>query len=416
MHRILPRQGTRSLLTALERYPVVFVNGPRQAGKSTLVESIAGGEFPARYVTLDNPTQLAAASESPTSFLAYRSERLIIDEVQLAPELFRAIKERVDRVRHDDPDHANGHFLLTGSADIMAIRGLASALVGRMAVRTLLPFSTREARGRAGSFIERIFTSDFAGSFDDETDLVDAIRCGTYPAIYDADERTRGMWFDDYVMTILQRDIRTIAEIEKISVLPRLLRYLAAQAGTLVNDSSLGRDLGLNAVTAKRYRSLFHALFLTIDIVPWFRNIGKRLVKSPKSYLLDTSLLCHLLGHSVEELRATRPDLFGHVLENYVASEILKQRSFGDGRYELLHFRTSSGREVDFVLERPDGRLAAVEVKAADHVTARDFDGIRTLAESTGDDLVVGIVLYTGREVVPFGNRLMAVPVEALWS
>jgi len=177
-----------------------------------------------------------------------------------------------------------------------------------------------------------------------------------------------------------------------------------------------GRDIGLNSVTSKSYRDILHAMFLTFDVQPWYRNIGKRLVKSPKGYLGDTLLLCHLLDWNLDDLRERKPDLYGHVVENFVATELMKLLSFSDLRAHLLHFRTSDNKEVDFVLERPDGRLAAIEVKSSDSVSSRDFKGMKALQDIAGDDFTGGIVLYAGKGVVPFGEKLLAVPINALWQ
>lgn len=183
-----------------------------------------------------------------------------------------------------------------------------------------------------------------------------------------------------------------------------------------MNDASIARDIGLNPVTSKAYRGIVQAMFLTFDVPPWFRNIGKRLVKSPKGYIVDTLLLCHLLDWSLDDLALRKPELFGHVVENFVVTELKKLLSFSELRAELLHFRTSDNREVDFVLERPDGRLAGIEVKASEAVTAADFKGLKVLQDAAGADFTAGIVLYTGKDVVPFGVKLLAVPMRALWG
>lgn len=209
--------------------------------------------------------------------------------------------------------------------------------------------------------------------------------------------------------------MRQIAEVEKITLLPSLLRLMAARAGNLVNDSEIARSVGLNAVTGKRYRTLLEFMYLTTDIPPWFRNIEKRLVKAPKAYLLDTNLLCHTLGYRLQDLPLHNPTLFGHVLENFVASELIKQLSFSNTRANLFHFRTSDGKEVDFVLEQPNGQLAGVEVKAAGQVQSIDFKGLQELQQQVGDDFLCGVVLYQGTETVPFGEKLWAVPLPALW-
>jgi hypothetical protein len=419
----IKRHLSENILFSLENSPVVFVNGPRQAGKSTLVQRLAQGDFPAEYVTLDSATQMSAAATSPEAFLTQRMGKegssLIIDEVQMVPELFRVLKQVVDDLRmtdkSTDKSTSNGRFLLTGSANIMALPKLSDPLVGRMNVKTLYPLAGCEVFGGEGHFLKYLFDGKFP-SVRNSPPLNEVMRAATFPEISGKSARQRNEWFDGYLMTILQRDVRMIAELEKISLLPAMLRLLATRAGSLVNDADISRSMGLNAVTGKSYRGILQAMFLTFDVSPWFRNIGKRLVKSPKGYLMDSLLLCHLLEWNLDDLSKNKPDLYGHVVENFVATELVKLRSFSDIRAKLLHFRTSDGKEVDFVLERPNGTLAGIEVKSASRVDSGDFKGLKILQQATGDDFACGIVLYAGEAVVPFGENLLAVPLSALWQ
>ena len=402
------------LLKALKVSPIVFLNGPRQAGKSTLVQHIAKNEYVADYVTFDSTTQMAAAANAPESYLRERKGSLIIDEVQLVPEIFRALKVVVDELRQEHGSKLKGRFLLTGSANIMALPKLSDSLVGRMNVITLYPISGAEAFGGRGDFIERVFKQNFKAD-SGKHKLSDVIRASTFPEISGADIHERTTWFDGYLTTILQRDVRALAEIEKLSTLPNLLRILANRTGGLINDADIARDAGLNPVTSRNYKILLKMLFLTFECAPWYRNIGKRLVKSPKGYMIDTLLLCHLLQYELSDLEINRLELFGHVLENFVATELLKLMTFRDDKVDLFHFRTSDNKEVDFVLEKPNGQLTAIEVKKSDHVSKSDFKGLEELQRITGNDFVCGVVFYRGKNVVPFGRNLWAVPISNLW-
>jgi predicted AAA+ superfamily ATPase len=418
--KTLPRNITQRLIDALNVSPVVFLNGARQSGKSTLVQSIrdriGSKESPAKYVSFDNPTQLAAAVAAPEAFLSAYKGRLIVDEVQMAPELFRILKVVVDELRLKNKAKANGKYLLTGSANILALPKLADPLVGRMSVLTLYPFCTAEATGGKADGLARILNLDFADIHPRGLTITRAIKAATFPEIADKNDKERSIWFEGYLATILQRDVKLLADLEKISVLPNLLRILATRAGNLLNDSEISRDAGLNAVTGKFYRNILKMMFLNFDIQPWYRNIGKRLVKAPKGYLSDTLMLCHMLDLNLEDMQRNKPDLFGHVLENYVATEIMKLLSFSDIKAQLFHFRTSDGKEVDFVLERPDGSIFGIEVKKSESVNIQDFKGLHTLAELTQKDFIGGIVLYSGKEAVPFGKNLWAVPLHVLWQ
>ncbi len=413
---LVKRCLNQNILEALKNVPVVFVNGPRQAGKSTLVKTLAKKAWPAAYVTFDEASQLGAAQANPESFLRGYEDRLILDEVQMVPDLFRPLKMLVDEARLAGKTTANGRYLLTGSAAILALPQLSNALVGRMDVLTLYPLSAVELASGHAKFLDRLFDAGFkAGKLTGGKTLMEMIRRSTFPEIMDADDTVRHRWYESYLTTILQREVHQIADIAKVGMLPNLLRLLASRAGSLINDADLARSLGQNAVTTKNYRRLLQMLFLAVDVPPWFRNIGKRLVKAPKGYLIDTSLLCHVQGYGLAEVAQKSPHLFGSIFENFVASELIKQLAWSSSRAQLFHFRTSDNKEVDFVLERPDGRLAGIDVKARDAVSIDDFSGLQELQAKTGEDFVRGIVLYRGRSIISFGDKLWAVPVEALW-
>ncbi len=414
---MIKRRLAKKILDALQGFPVVYVNGARQAGKSTLVQTLAADNWPADYVTFDEATMLGAAEANPESFLRAYESRLILDEAQLVPSLFRALKVLVDEARLLDKQNANGRYLLTGSANIMALPKVSDALVGRMSVLTLYPLSALEITGGKGDFLSRLMSNGFKpGTIKRKIGLVDVIRQATFPEITDQSDDRRKQWFENYITTILQRDVRQLADIAKLGVLPNLLRVLASRAGGLINEADIARSIGQNAVTTKSYRVLLQMMFLTFDVRPWYRNIGKRLVKSPKGYIMDTSLLCHLQQVNMAKVEIEDPHVFGHLFENFVATEILKQLATEGSATELYHFRTSDGKEVDFVLEKSDGSLAALEVKGRDNVTAADFKGLKELRSQTEDDFICGIVLYRGNKIIPFEKNLWAVPVDCIYQ
>ncbi len=414
---MIKRRLAPVILDTLQGFPVVYVTGPRQAGKSTLVQSLATRAWPADYVTFDEATLLGAAEANPESFLRSWESSLILDEVQMAPGLFRVLKILVDEARLRNESNANGRYLLTGSASIMALPELSDALVGRMGVLTLYPLSALEISGGKGDFLPRLMDNDFKpGIIKAKRSVVEMIRQATFPEITDQDEVRRQQWFEAYITTILQRDVRQIADIAKLGMLPHLLKVLASRAGGLINEADIARTTGQNAVTTKNYRILLQMLFLAFDVKPWYRNIGKRLVKAPKGYIMDTSLLCHLLQIDMVRAAVREPHVFGHLFENFIASELVKQLSSTRGMAQLHHFRTSDHKEVDFVLEQPDGRIAGIEAKGRDAVTASDFKGLETLRQQVGSDFVCGIVLYRNNKIIPFGDKMWAVPVEAMWN
>ena len=401
-------------MAALARSPVVFLNGARQTGKSTLAKALAGGPHPASYITLDDATTLAAAQADPAGFVAGLDGPVVMDEVQREPRLFLPIKAAVDR------DRRPGRFLLTGSASVMALPQLAHALVGRVEILTLWPFSQGELEGHGDDFVDAIFRSRVAAPARTgtrrSTPIERRLLTGGFPEV--ATRKTnagRRAWFASYTTTILQREVRDLANIEGLAVLPSLLRLLAARAATLLNTSELSRSTGIPNTTLKRYLALLEATFLIQPLPAWSANLSKRLVRAPKLLLCDTGLLAHLLGVDARRLAAERA-LVGALLENFVAMELAKQASWSEVRPAIHHFRTHAGEEVDVVLEDAAGRVVGIEVKAAATVGARDLRGLRALAEALGKKFVRGVVLYTGTEVIPFGERVHAVPLEALWT
>ena len=298
----------------------------------------------------------------------------------------------------------------------MSLPQLSDALVGRVRVLTLYPLSALEIAAGRGDFLSCLLRNEFQpGVSITEIPVSEMMRSATFPEIWDQNDSVRHDWFESYVATLLARDVRQLANIAKLATLPNLLKVLASRAGGLINEADIARSIGQNAVTTGNYRTLLRSVFLTMDIKPWYRKISKRLVKAPKGYLMDTSLLCHLLGLDLKRLQTNNPRVFGQVFENFVATELTKLLASSDETAELHHFRTSDGKEVDFAIERRDGKIAGVEAKARDSVHDDDFRGLKELRRQVGSDFVCGIVLYSGQHTVAFEDQMWAVPVSAMW-
>ncbi len=408
---MIHRHATSRLLEALNDTPVVHLQGARQTGKSTLAKSIASRQHPCTYLTLDTAAVRAAAQADPEGFIAGLDGPAVIDEVQRVPDLALAIKAAVDADRHA------GQFLLTGSASILSLPRLSESLAGRMEIHTLWPFSQGEISGTQETFIDRVFANKPPlPTTGREQPIIERIRFGGYPeALVRKTANRRHAWFDSYLDAITQRDIRDLANIERLSEIPRLLALLASRTGQLVKHADLSRSLGIPQTTLKRYLALLETTFIIRLVPAWFTNIGKRLTKAPKLLLTDSGLILHLLDMDGDRLAKDRT-LLGHVLECFVAMELIKQLGWSEKRCRLYHFRTETGVEVDLVLEDSAGRLVGIEVKGAVTLRKNATRGLKVLAEVSGSRFIRGIVLYTGTDVVPFCERLHALPISQLWA
>jgi predicted AAA+ superfamily ATPase len=400
-----------SVLRAMADTPVVLLNGARQTGKTTLAQELAAAPG-ARYFTLDDAATLALAAGDPAGFIRNLSGPVVIDEIQKAPDLFPAIKLAVDKVRRP------GQFLLTGSANVMTLPRLSESLAGRMEIIPLFPFSAGELSGQREGFVKRLFDGSLAPAKPRPTqdDLAARLVRGGYPeAIQRTDEDRRGAWFASYISTILQRDVRDLARVDGLHALPNLLKLLAARSSGLLNLADVSRDSALPHTTLTRYLALLETVFLVHRLPAWSPNLGKRLVKAAKLHLVDTGLACHLLGTDAQRLADDR-SLLGRMLESFVVGELRKQLSWTAPRTTLYHYRTAAGSEVDVLLEKADGSVAGVEIKASATVGPSDFAALGELRDQLGKKFVAGIVLYTGDQWVPFGNKLWLVPLPALWT
>jgi uncharacterized protein len=387
--------------------PVVLIHGPRQSGKSTLSQSFGDR----RYVTLDDPIPLERAKSDPRAFLETYRWPLTIDEVQRAPELFLPIKSAVDRERKP------GKYLLTGSANVLTLPKVADSLAGRMAIVDLLPFSQQEIEGKPSSFIEVAFEGDLprAGKFENEG-LLERIAKGGFPepSLRSSSAR-RDAWFASYVRSLLERDVRDLANIDALAQLPRVLRLLAAKAGQTLNVVSLSRDTGIPNTSLHRYLDLLQAVFLLHNVPAWSSRRETRLTKTPKTYLVDTGLLCYLDNLSPATLRED-PFRMKPLLENFVAMELRKLSLASGSKPDMYHLRTVRQLEVDFVLEGRGGSVVGVDLKAAVTLHPDDVQGLRFLKELAGAEFKGGILLYLGSEVEPIDPDIVAMPISTLWN
>jgi hypothetical protein len=311
-----------------------------------------------------------------------------------------------------------GRFLLTGSANAMTLPRVADSLAGRMETIRMLPLARGEVEGVPPSFLENLFaaTPRPPSGLLLGPDLADAVLAGGYPeSLARPTEARRQAWARAYLDSVLTRDLRDIADIEKLTDLPRFVRLLAFHAAQLVNYTQIGASVGVTHKTGQRYVRLLEQIFLIRTLEPWHTSALKRVVRTPKLHFLDTGLLAAAQGLTSAGVRTRRRE-FGALLECFVHAELLKLAGASQRTYAAYHFRDHQQNEVDVVLERDDGAVAGIEVKASATVGPADFGGLRRLAEATGGRFAFGGLLYDGDTVVPAGPRLAAIPLSCLWA
>ncbi len=407
---LLPRRIEPRIAEALLDTPVVLLACPRQAGKTTLVRHIAAQQG-LRYLTLDDGLTLLSAREDPVGMV--RSlDRAVIDEIQRAPQLLLAIKKSVDE------DRRPGRFLLTGSANLMALPTVADSLAGRMETLSLLPLSQSEMALRQANWIDQAFAGRILQTSTPAVGeaLVERVLRGGYPeAVARPAGRRRTTWARQYIDALIERDVRDIAHIDKLDQLPRFLRALAHTAGQMCNYTQLGAQVGLDGKTALRYCGVFEQMYLLQRIDVWARNRLSRVVKTAKLQFLDAGLLASLLDLTAQEVAQDRTR-FGNVLETFVFGELLKHSTTAQDDYRLMYYRDADKFEVDVVIENAAGQLVGVEVKAAATVKASDLRGLKKWAALAGPQFRLGVVLYDGTETLPLGDGLWAAPLSSLWG
>ncbi len=402
------RSIAASVQLALTDTPVVVVNGARQVGKTTLVRSLT---YPGtvEMVSLDDEATRRVASDDPRGFLDRQVDTLVIDEAQLEPRLFRAIKASVDR------DRRPARFVVTGSSRLLSAPDMADSLVGRVEIHDLMPFSQGEIAGVLESFVDCAFDTPEllrrSGSLR-RAELFERVVAGGYPEIVTRAGGRRRSWFEAYIRVTVDKVVREIAELERLAEIPKLVALCAARTSTELNVAELASVMAIPPRTASAYLARLRTAFL-IDLVPaWSTNVSARVVRKPKLAVVDSGLAASLTGVGP----SSDPNLIGPLLETFVVSELRKQIAWSEGRPTMWHYRDRRGPEVDVVLERRDGAIVGVEVKATSSPSRSDAAGLRLLADRFGDRFKAGIVLSACPDVLPFGEKVVALPVSALWE
>lgn len=409
---LISRHLTDHVQVALTDTRVVVVLGARQVGKSTLVQQISQTGSPRSVISLDDDLALRRAIKDPTGFVADLRTPVTIDEVQRAPDLLLAIKRSVDL------DQRPGRFLLTGSANLLTAPTIADALTGRTEYLWLWPFSQAELHSAAPRFIGSLFDAApprISGADRGRRAYAETLVAGGFPEAVRRSGARRARFFNSYLNTVLERDLSSIARVHDQANMRLLLSAVAAASGSILRLDRLARDLGISANTVRAHLALLETLFLVHRLPSWHSNRLNRLVKAPKLHIADSGLLAHLLNADTEEV-VSDDGLAGAIFETFAVTEIARLAAVEPDPPRLYHVRDRDGHEVDLLLERRGGTIVGIEVKSVATLGSSDFRGLKLLRDRLGDRFAFGAILYAGSDTVPFGDRLAAVPLNALWA
>ena len=387
------------LKIALDTFPVVLLNGARQVGKSTLaLENFEN------YLTFDDGELRLYAKENPKGFLKNIEFPICLDEIQKVPSLLEYIK------MHIDSNRVNGDFLLTGSSNVLDHKDSKDTLAGRLCELRLHPLSSKEKNDKPNeNIIEKLLNRDFKLVKKDYTDEVcNHILDGGYPEILELSGLSKDLWFTSYIATYIERDARDLADIRDIDSFIKFVNILSTRSGTILNKSSLSNDIGIKDITTENYLSIISRIYQVTLLKPYFINIGKQFVKSPKVFFNDTGVLCSLLKINSKE-QLLNSTYSGQIFETYIFCELNKHLSYLQKQAQIFHYRTNDKKEIDFIIE-VDNELLAIEIKQNSSVKKEDFKHIIDLQSRYDEKKCLGVVFYNGDMVVEFSDDLIAIP------
>jgi len=417
MHHTYPRWQAPLIKKALSTRRVLVLEGPRQCGKTTLVKALSGPH--AIYRTLDDQTLLNAAISDPQGFVRHGNELMIIDEIQRAPSLLQAIKKDVDE------NQQPGRFLLTGSAHIQSLTGATESLAGRVRKMRLRPLSIGELYEKEPDFLQRAFRGEFVPHvlrapreqflYDKDAYLSLAFKGGYPEVLHLESEKERILWHEDYLNALIERDLKEITHIRRKDSMKKLIEVLAAWSSKFMDIASLCKSLSIARPTIESYINALEALYLVERVRPWHKTDYDRIGKQEKLFMTDTGMMASVLRWRLDQVRLDG-DLNGKLMETFVFNQLSSILDTQENTYTLYHYRDREKREVDFLIERDDGPILGIEVKAGSVVTNDMFKHLKWFRNNIApDQKFIGIVAYTGEQVVSFGESLWAVPISCLF-
>ncbi|MBU0924452.1 ATP-binding protein [bacterium] len=416
---MIPRKLELTIIEMLESFRIVAINGPRQSGKTTLQKKIAKNKN-MKYYTFDDIDIFNTATSDPKGFIEYisKDENVAIDEVQMIPEIIPPIKMSAD------VQNRKGMFLLTGSSDIFKNSKIKESLAGRMVSFNLFPLSYSEINKRDINIIDKLFSDNF-NNFDidfesiSKEEFISAVINGGYPEVYELPIKAKKAWYDFYIKARISKDIANIenVQIDTLSHLAKLLKILAGQVSSLVNYTSISKNIGITDKTVTKYVKILEALYI-IKLVPSYsNNILKQVTKSPKVHFIDSGLASFLLNASVKSSMLGKNEHLGNLVETFVYTELIKHQANANEDIEIYHFRDTQQKEVDFVLESSLGDIVAIEIKSGSNIKSEHFKGLLALAKTMKDKNFKGIVFYGGDKVLPYkieDYQFWAIPLTVL--
>lgn len=413
----MSRRTLQLVRERLTEEPVVLIEGPRSVGKSTLLRQIAV-ESNSVVADLDDLATRDAVNADPALFMS-GSTLVCVDEYQKAPLVLDAIKAELNRAT------TPGRFLLAGSTRYETLSEAAQSLTGRLSRVQIQPFTQAEIDGVSNNLLSQMF-DDPVSLITTETSpttrdgYIGRVVRGGFPLAIDRPTpSSRSRWFEDYIRLTLERDARELGKLRQAAALPRLLGRLAGQTAQVLSLTDAGSDVNLSAVTVESYTRILEAVFLIQQLPAWGTTLTSRTSNKPKLHVVDSGVAAHLLRLSPERLAKRDPSAlteFGHLLETFVVGELSRQASWMDGLAGTGHWRTYEGEEVDFIAERNDGTIVAIEVKASRRVSGSDLAPLRKLRARLGSSFVAGVALYLGERSYTFEDRLHVMPVDRLWT